>query len=100
VQRLIEQPVDEGEVQERGTRLGRVNYHLSVYQRFSDDERPGAAHFEVEGHITSLEELDLADLSRRRAELTLHLADGRVLDFSVVDRGGAIRSTARGLYTP
>ena len=101
MQRLIEQPVDQGDVLEGGTRLGRVHYHLSVYQHFSEDEElTGAVHFDVEGHITSLEALDLPDLHRRRAELTLQLADGRVLDFSVMDREGAIRSTARGLYTP
>lgn len=101
MQRLIEQPVDQGDVLEGGTRLGRVHYRLSIYQHFSENEElTGAAHFEVEGHITSLEELNLPDLHRRRAELTLHLADGRVLDFSVADREGAIRSTARGLYTP
>jgi hypothetical protein len=34
----------------------------------------------------------------RRTELTLPLADGRLLDFSVVNRAGTIRSTGRGLY--
>ena len=36
MQRLIEQPVDEGDVLEGRSRLGRVHYHLSVYQRFSE----------------------------------------------------------------
>ena len=34
MQRLVEQPTDEGEVFDGGDRLGRVHYHLSVYQHF------------------------------------------------------------------
>ncbi len=36
MQRLVEQPVDEGDVIEGATHLGRVHYHLSVYQHFSE----------------------------------------------------------------
>jgi hypothetical protein len=31
--------------------------------------------------------------------LTLHLADGRALDFRILHEDGTIRSTARGLYS-
>ena len=100
MQRLIEQPADEGDVLEGPTRLGRVRYHLSVYQHFSEaDDSPTGASFEVEGHITPVDHLDLTELHRPRSELTLHLADGRVLDFLIANADGMIRSTGRGLHT-
>ena len=99
MQRLIEQPADDGDVLKGRTRVGRVHYHLSVYQHFSEAEDESVpASLEVEGHITPLEALDLAEFHQRRAELTLRLADGRVLDFLVANGEGAIRSTGRGLY--
>jgi len=98
VQRLIEQPADDGDVVEGRARLGRVHYHLSVYQHFSEaDDEPVPASLEVEGHITPLDRLDLAELHQRRTELTLRLADGRALDFLMANSEGAIRSTGRGL---
>jgi hypothetical protein len=99
MQRLIEQLADEGDVHEGRIRLGRVRYHLSVYQHFSevDDQSTGAA-LEAEGHITPVDHLDLADLHRRRSEMRLRLADGRVLDFLMANPDGTIRSTGRGLY--
>jgi len=99
VQRLIEQPADDGDVVEGRARLGRVHYHLSVYQHFSEaEDEPVPASLEVEGHITPLDQLDLAELHQRRTELTLRLADGRALDFLMANSEGAIRSTGRGLY--
>ena len=99
MQRLIEQPADNGDVLEGRTRLGRVHYHLSVYQHFSEaDHEAVPAFLEVEGHITPLDDLDLAAFHQRRAELTLNLADGRVLEFLIANGEGAIRSTGRGLY--
>ena len=99
MQRLIEQPADDGDVLEGRARLGRVHYHLSVYQHFSEaDDEPVPASLEVEGHITPLNHLDLVELHQRRTELTLRLADGRVLEFLVANGEGAIRSTGRGLY--
>jgi hypothetical protein len=99
VQRLIEQPVDEGEVWEGASCLGRVRYHLSVYQQFSELEgEPVPASLDVEGHITPQDPIELADLHQRHAELSLRLADGRTLDFTVADPEGAIRSTGRGLF--
>jgi hypothetical protein len=101
MQRLIEQPVDDGELMEGGRLLGAVHYHLSVYQQFSTaDDETVPAHLEVEGHITPLEPIDLPALRRRNAELTLRLADGRILECSAADETGAIRSTGRGLHTP
>lgn len=101
MQRLIEQPADEGDVLEGPAHVGRVLYHLSVYQHFSEtDNEPVVPYLEVEGRITPVKHLDLAELHRRRAELTLRLADGRVLDFSMINASGAIRSTGRGLFKP
>lgn len=100
MQRLIEQPVDQGDVLEGRTHLGRVHYHLSVYQHFSEiDNESVPAGIEVEGHITPVDPLDLQELHRHRPELTLRLADGRMLDFLVTTAQGTIRSTGRGLYS-
>src|SRR5437867_9036649 len=99
MQRLVEQPSDNGEMFEGAVPLGAVHYHLSVYQQFSEAEDTSApAHLEVEGRIEPLREVDLLALQRRGSELTLHLADGRTLDFSLTDEQGRIRSTGRGLY--
>jgi hypothetical protein len=99
MQRLVEQPADEGDVYGGSLRIGRVHYHLSVYQHFSELEGEFVpAHFEVEGRITPVDPVDLAALHQQAAELTLRLADGRLLDFSVANEGGTIRSTGRGLY--
>ncbi|MBI2186456.1 MAG: hypothetical protein HYU37_04950 [Acidobacteria bacterium] len=100
MQRLIEQPVGEGDLFEEGGRIGRVHYHLDVYQHFSDDGEPVPANLEVEGHITAPDDLDIPGLHRLGLELTLRLADGRALDFRVIHEDGTIRSTARGLYGP
>ena len=99
MQRLVEQPADEGDVFGGAARLGRVVYPLSVYQPFSDAEGELVpAHLEVEGRIAPIDTMDLAGLHQRAAELTLHLADGRLLDFTVANASGTIRSTGRGLY--
>ena len=99
MQRRVEQPADEGDVFAGAARLGRVHYHLSVYQHFSEAEGDQVpAHFEVEGRITPMDPLDLSALHQQAAELTLNLADGRLLDFCVANEQGTIRSTGRGLY--
>ncbi len=101
MQRLIEQLADDGDVLNGPTRVGRVHYHLSMYQHFP--EAMGElvpAGLEVEGHIRPIDQLDLGALHRRRAELTLRLADGRRLDFLLATEEGAIHSTGRGLYEP
>src|SRR5262245_3217640 len=77
MQRLVEQPADEGDMFGGAARLGRVHYHLSVYQQFSTAEgEPVPEHFAVEGRITPLERIDLAALHQQAVELTLHLAHG------------------------
>jgi hypothetical protein len=97
MQRLIDQPVGDGEVFLGGLHIARVHYHLSVYQHFSDIEGESVpANIEVEGRITPLDQVDLLDLHRRGLEFTLHLADGRRLDFSIANEDGMIRSTGRG----
>jgi hypothetical protein len=99
MQRLVEQPTDEGDMFGGAARLGRVHYHLSVYQHFSGKEGELVPeHFDVEGRITPVDQIDLAALHEQALELTLHLADGRRLDFSVANDTGTIRSTGRGLY--
>jgi hypothetical protein len=99
VQRLVEQPTDTGEVFKGSNRLGRAHYHLAVYQHFSDaDDESVPPNVEVEGRIAAVDDVDFAALCHQRAELTLRLADGRALDFSVIDETGRIRSTGRGLY--
>ena len=99
MQRLIEQPRDDGEIFEGGVCLGRVHYHLAVYQHFSDAEGESVpAHLEVEGRIAPLDEMNLTTLHQRAADLTLRLADGRTLDCALTDHEGRIRSTGRDLY--
>ena len=99
MQRLVEQPSDNGEMFEGPACLGRVHYHLSVYQHFPEaDDESVPANLEVEGRIAPLENVDLIALHRRRSELTLRLADGRALDFSMTDEEGRIHSTGRGLH--
>ena len=100
MQRLIEQPVGDGDLFEESGCIGRVHYHLDVYQHFSAGDEPVPANLEVEGHITGPAALEIPRLHRLGLELTLHLADGRALDFRFIHEDGAIRSTARGLYTP
>ena len=70
MQRLIEQPAAEGDVLEEGAYRGRVHYHLTVYQHFSDEEGESVPpNLEVEGHVTALSDLDMADLYGRGTEL-------------------------------
>lgn len=100
MQRLIEQPVGDGDVFEENGPVGRVHYHLAVYQHFSEAGEPVPANFEVEGRITAHADLDVSGLHQLGRELTLRLTDGRALDFRIVHEDGTIHSTARGLYTP
>ena len=101
MQRLVEQPVDDGDVFDGFGRLGRVHYHLAVYQHFSEVEDESVpANLDVEGRIEALDDQDIAQLHQRASELTLHLADGRLLDFVIGTVEGTIRSTGRGLYKP
>ncbi len=99
MQRLIEQLADDGDVFQGLVRIGRVHYHLAVYQHFSDAEKETVPpNLEVEGRVMAIDNLDVMDLHRRGTELTLRLADARLLDFLIVNEEGTIRSTGRGLY--
>jgi hypothetical protein len=99
VLRLIEQPADEGAVLEGEKPLGRVHYHLSIYQHYTEGPHEAVpGYLEVEGRITPIDQLDLRELQGRRVELTLRLADGRRLDFHLGSAEGAIISTGRGLH--
>jgi hypothetical protein len=99
MQRLIEQPTDEGDLFAGPLRLGRVHYHLAVYQHFSGEEDESVpANLEVEGRIGPRDDVDLAAFHRAGSELTLRLSDGRSLDCALTDEEGRIRSTVRGLY--
>jgi hypothetical protein len=101
MQRLVEQPADDGDVFEGPVHVGRVHYHLAVYQHFSEEEHESVpANLEVEGRITALDGLDVAELHGKGSELTLHLADGRLLDLLILNEDGTIHSTGRGLYMP
>ena len=56
MQRLVEQPVDDGDVMDGVAHVGRVHYHLAVYQHFSSAEGESVpAHVEVEGRIAALQ---------------------------------------------
>lgn len=101
MQRLIEQPAGEGEVLDGAGRIGPAHYHLRVYRHFSEQEGELVpAHFEIEGRMSGFDFLDLSERYRNGAELTLRLADGRLLDFLMVNENGDIHSTGRGLYEP
>jgi hypothetical protein len=101
MQRLVEQPADDGIVFRGSERVGRVHYHLAVYQHFSEgegDRSSGSGVLEVEGRIVPVDPVDVSKLPVHETEYTLHLADGRQLDFTIASAEGKIRSTGRGLY--
>ena len=96
--RRIEQPTGDADVLDGRHVLGRVHYHLAVYQHFTqtaDDAVPTARH--VEGRLTAVDPVNFPALHRRGAELTLRLADGRRLMCHVTSAEGRIRSTGSGL---
>ena len=101
MRRLIEQPTNEGQLLHGRIPLGRVTYHLSIYQTFSDRSDAGVhTGLVVEGRLRSVDLIDLAMWHQRRAELTLVLADGRVLQCVLSSTDGALHSTGLGLYVP
>jgi hypothetical protein len=98
MQRLVEQPIGQGDVVDGARRVGRVHYHLAVYQHFAgDDGDPVPPNVEVEGRVTAPAQL-VEEWHRAGRELTLRLSDGRALDFRVVHEDGTIHSTGRGLH--
>ena len=101
MQRIVEQSAGDGDVFSGTVPVGRVHYHLAVYQHFPDDEGESVpANVEVEGRVTAIEGLDVEECHRSGVELTLHLVDGRRLDLLIMNDEGGIRSTGRGLYVP
>ena len=101
MQRIVEQPAGDGDVFSGGTRVGRVRYHLAIYQHFSEHEGESVpANFEVEGRVTAIDGVDVAECHRGGVELTLQLVDGRRLDLLIISDDGGIRSTGRSLYAP
>jgi hypothetical protein len=101
MQRLIEQPVGDGDVFDGPSYFVRVHYHLSVYGHFSEKEGESVpVHTEVEGRVTPLDHLKRLGPHQEGSEWTLHLADGRILEFTIVNDESAIRSTGRGLSRP
>ena len=63
LQRLIEQPVGQGEVFAESGRVGRFHCHLVVDQYFSDEDgEPVPAHVEVEGRVTAVDATDDATM--------------------------------------
>jgi hypothetical protein len=100
MQRLVEQPSGDGEIFDGPMCLGSAHYHLSVYHHFSASEGETVpANVEVEGRLRP-HGVDIAQLQRRRSELTLRLSDGRALEFSFIDDDGRLRATGRQLYQP
>jgi len=102
--RLIDQLAGDGEmfdgVTDVAVSLGRVHYHLSVYQHFSDMEGETIpASFTVEGRVTPVDTIDLQSLRRRLPEVTLRLTDGRLLRCAITSDDGRLRSTERGMFT-
>jgi hypothetical protein len=94
-------PADEGDVLEGRSYLGRVLCTTCPSTNTSPRPTTNLWRLILRSKGESLVEyLDLAELHRRRAELTFRLADGRVLDFSMGNENGTIRSTGRGLFTP
>ena len=72
MQRLIEQPSDEGDIFEGSRPLGRVHYRLSVYQQFSeaDAEPVDDPRWRLKATCRRSGRLDVAELHvrRRRAD--------------------------------
>ncbi len=83
---LIEQPCGAGTVYRNdGDFVGQVGYELRVYQNYSDARTKDSAaaplgRKPVEGRVTGL---DNNTLWSDGALLTLHLRDGRRLDFQI-----------------
>lgn len=86
----MERIFGEGDLVQQGRPVLRAGYQLAVYREWSDRDgelSPGA--FVVDGHVMAPPEalhpwLFTAD------PLTLHLADGRLLDLYIVSDDGAV----------
>ena len=98
--KLLDRLFGDGRVYRKdGVFVGLVHYELRVYQNYidartKDDAATPLGPKQVEGHMTGL---DNHALWAAGTLLTLHLQDGRRLDFRIKDVGGGIASKS-GLY--
>ena len=98
---LIEEPSGVGEVHRKdGDLVGQAGYDLQVFQEHKDAGSMGNSTptvpglNQIDGRVTGLDNFALMG---ERAMLTLHLDDGRCLDFQVGDPNGLVIANG-GLY--
>ena len=98
---LIEEPAGVGQVYRKdGDLVGQAEYDLQVFQEHrdagdkGDPTRTVPGLKRIDGRVTGLDNFALMD---ERAMLTLHLDDGRCLDFQVGDPRGRVIANS-GLY--
>ncbi len=98
---LIEEPSGVGDVYRKdGDLIGQAEYDLQIFQEHRDARNlsdpagtvPGLKR--LEGRVTGLDNFALLN---ERARLTLHLDDGRCLDFQVGNPRGRVIANS-GLY--
>ncbi len=100
--KLIERPSGAGSVYRKdGDLVGQAEYDLRVYREYRDASTMGDPATipgldQIEGTISGLDNFALLNESAR---LTLHLDDGRRLDFQVGGIDGRV-SPNSGLYKP
>lgn len=80
-------------------KLFEVGYDIRVFQEFAESDRiTGSESLElIEGIISTENPLDLASLVDSEKIFTLHMENGRKIDFSLVDNRGTIDPVS-GLY--
>lgn len=100
MQTPIEQLRGSGEVFRASTEVGYVEYDIRVYQKIQST-RAGAISglTQIQGRVWSDDAFtDLYELFKTKEVLTLHLEDGRKLDFGLKDPKGTLFATGKGLY--
>jgi hypothetical protein len=85
MQRLVEQPTEDGDVFEGPVCIGRVHYHLSVCQHFAEDGKSVPAQLNVEGRLMPFVRLDLST-STTAEVVTKWAAFGRLDAGAIEDR--------------
>jgi hypothetical protein len=92
---LVKTLTGKGEVYEDGTKICNASYKLRIRQEFIITERKE----KVEGHQETKGTISGCDiyLLLEKEKLTLHLNDGKRLDFFVKNERGVIYATG-GLY--
>ena len=87
-----------GDVFDEGRRIGAVSYGLEIYHEYVPTSQGIVGSLQrIEGKAKPLEGLDIALLAEHGTPLTLHLDDGRHLDF-FFQADGAIVQRQKGLY--